>query len=274
MKIIFYFLLLAVLSSACLCVCVAEELEVEMFEIRSSDPESLKSIVEQLLTNEGKVTYDKRTNNLVVIDTRNNIEKITAVIEQVDPRPRQVRVTVVIADMSEKVATDIGINNASISFPGGIEAVVSLIEEREDASICSESSVVTMSNYPARLQVSSDIILGPELRIISGSMFMMIPSREPIGNILEVLPRVNNDNTIALYVQPTLSTLEKCQQIPFNRSLATQVLLNNEETIVIGGLDSQKNISSETSILGVHSASTSANDKREIVMFLTAEILE
>lgn len=272
MKLIAYFLLLAVLVNTG--TSTAEELEVEMFRIRSADPESLRSIVGQLLTKEGKVTYDSRTNNLIVVDTRRNLEKIAKVIKQIDIKPKQVKIEVVIADVSETFTKNIGLGDARVVIPCGAEAVVSLIESRKDASIRSKSFVTTLSNYPARLQVTSDIILGAELIIYSSKSFIVIPAREPVGTILEVLPRVNKDNTITLYIQPSLSTLEECTKIPFKRALATQVVVSNGETIVIGGLCSQKKISGRSSISGVSTSRTLTEGSGEIVIFLTAEILE
>ncbi len=272
MKLLIYFLLLVALVS--IDIYAAEGLEVEVFQVISADPESLQSIVRQLLTENGKVSYDARTNSIIVIDTRKNINKIAAVIEKVDARPKQVRIEVIITDLAESFAQQIGLTGPRVRLPGGAEAIVGLIEKREDSSIRSKSSVTTLSNNPARFQVTSDVMLGAELIVYSGESFVVIPAREPIGNILEVLPRVNNNDTITLYIQPTLTTLEQCANIPFKRTLATQVVVNSGETIVLGGLDTRKTMRSQTSAAGTPDRGSSIEKSGKIVIFLTATILE
>lgn len=251
----------------------AEDVEVRMFQIRSADPDSLQSIVSNLLTNKGTVSYDARTNNLIVVDTPANLEKIADVIQKVDKKLKQVRIDVVIADVSEEFIEDIGLRFTRFIIPGGAEAVINLIESRKDASIRSRSFVITLNNYPARLQIAKDIILGPERIVYPDGIFVYIPQTEPVGNILQVMPQVSEDNTITLYIQPTLSTLEECEQVPFERAIATQVVIANGEGIVIGGLDTKENASNRSSLLGVPASSSLNKKAGKIVMFVTAEII-
>lgn len=251
----------------------AEDTEVRMFQIRSADPDSLQSIVSSLLTDQGTVSYDARTNNLIVVDTPTNLEKIADVIQKIDKKLTQVRIDVVIADVSEEFIKDIGLKFTRFIIPDGAKAVVSLIESRPDASIRSRSFVTTLDNHPARLEIAKDIILGFERIIYPDGISVYVPQTEPVGNILQVLPQVGEDNTITLYIQPTLSTLTECEQIPFNRTIATQVVVADGEGIVIGGLDVKGNASSRSSLLGVPASSSKSKEARKIVMFVTAEIV-
>lgn len=262
MLILIILLILSSVISAS--VCLAEDLEIEMSQVRYADPESLQSIVRGLLSHEGKVSYDQRTNNLIVIDKQENIKKIKEVIEKIDRRPMQVRIEFIIADISETFAKDIGIGGAHLVVPAGSGAFVSLIESRDDASIHSKSFVTTLSNTPARLQVTKDIFFGAEIIIYTGWDIIAIPAVRPVGSILEVLPIVNEDNTITLYISPSLSTIDKHSGMPFNRALATQIVVNNKETIAIGGLETAEKVSGQ----GAQIAGT-----RKIVMFVSAEIL-
>jgi len=242
----------------------------------SADPSTLESIAGHMLSKKGKAVYDSHTNSLIVIDTPANLDKIAEVIEEVDVVPKMVNVEVLIVEASREFIKDIGLRGARVVLPGGrFQTILSLLNSRKDAHISSKSMVKTMSNRPARLQVTRDAVIAVARYIYfpSGATFD-IPVMEAIGDTLDVLPLVNADNTITLDIRPSMSTLDDSHS-PYERSVSTQVVVNNGDTLVLSGLDAQKKEQrSKSTFLGIPLSSTKTQESKNLVMFVTAEIVE
>lgn len=251
-------------------------LEMRKFPVRSFDPESLIAVVQKLNSSDGEVVYDKRTHSLIVLDTPQNLERIAEVIGQLQEDTKQVQIEVTVAEVSEAFLQDAGIRSTQVIIPRGqFVSVLSLIQDRGDAHIRSRSTVRTVSNHPASIQVTRDTLIPAEVVRYSDGTTVVVPERKPVGSILEVLPRVNDDSTITLSVQPSFSTLDDSSSVPLDRSLSTQVLVNDGDTVLIGGLDAvrQEQRQEKVSFLGIPIFSSKAEGARHTVIFLTAEIV-
>jgi len=251
-----------------------QERQTRRFQIKSADPSTLVSVIETLKSDEGKVVYDRNTNSLIVIDFPHNLDRIDEVIADLDQDIKQVRIEVLITEASESFLSDQGLKSAYVVIPSGeFSALVNLIEKRKDANIRSRSSVLTLSNRPARIQVTEDALIGYSQVIYPSGSSLVIPERKPVGSILEVLPRVNADRTITMYINPSLSTFEDSSAVPFERSVSTQVVVNDGDTVVLGGLDSgHTSVEHQSTVFGIRTSKTKKTGSRNTVMFLTAHI--
>ncbi|MFH1868748.1 MAG: secretin N-terminal domain-containing protein, partial [Candidatus Omnitrophota bacterium] len=201
---------------------IAEEYEVKTFQVKSADPETLISVAETVKGEGGKVVYDKRTNSLVVVDTPDNLKAISDIIEKVDIQQRQLQINTVIAEVTEGFLSDAGIKNASVGIPPDkFEAVLSMLKRREDSNIRSGSMVTVLSNQPAQIQLTSDFLVGEEAVVYDSGARIVSPVKDKVGSVLEVLARVNNDNTIVMHIEPSYSNLEDAANLAFRRSLST-----------------------------------------------------
>ncbi|MBU1061702.1 MAG: secretin and TonB N-terminal domain-containing protein [Candidatus Omnitrophica bacterium] len=87
-----------------------EELITEVFSLDYAAAANVKSSIEEMVSNRGKVKFDERTNLLIVTDIGTNIHKIRKVIDRLDMQTRQVMIETKIVETtlgnSEKFGID------------------------------------------------------------------------------------------------------------------------------------------------------------------------
>ena len=251
--------------------------QVKQFDIGFIDPEVVQSVVRGIQSEEGKVVYDPRTNTLIVIDTPQNLEYISKVIEELDRKVKMVKIDVTIVDASEKLVRDIGLGTGYLVLPEGSFGVVAdMIESGKEASVRTKSTVSTLSNHPAQIQVTQDVAWGHEHVIYyPHGHEEVFPLVEPVGSTLEVVPTVYSDNSIKLRIHPSLSTVDGSGALPVERSLSTEVIMNSGDTVALGGVESQgQTTSGQTTLFGIPLSRKKESNKSKVVMFLTAEVLD
>lgn len=252
---------------------LAQETQVRTFDVHSADPEFLVSVLEDIKSIQGKVFYDANTLQLVIIDTPESLDKIAEMLEKLDPETRMVNIAVTIVEASDEFLSDMGIRSGQIVIPGTrFQALLSAIENSSDSYVKSRTNVSTISNSPACIQLTEDFIIGYEQNIHQQSGSRTItPIRESIGQILEVLPKVRSDNSVLLSIQPSRSTIEG--NTPYKRSISTQVNIEDGDTLVLGGLNTEhSSVESDSSFFGLPLASRQTERGGRMVMFLTVDV--
>lgn len=232
-------------------------------------------VANSLLSSQGKLSFDRNSGSLIVIDCPENLARIAGVIKELDVREKQVEIKVLVAETSSAILKDIGLTAGQVIIPqGSFSAIVRSLKASKDTQIRNEMTVRTLSDRPAMLQVTKDEITGTEVAILGGDTVITSLITEPIGNFLEVLPRVNNDNTINLIVRPSVSNIDEHGH-PSERTILTQALVNNGDTVAIGGADVQKQETQRNSTLfGIPLSQRSVTKNRKVAMFLTAKIVD
>ena len=256
--------------------CQSQDLEMRMFTIQHSNAQSISNVAQSLKSAEGSVTYDPNTNNLIVVDYPQNLQRIAAVIGKIDQVAKQVEVQVIVADVTDTLVRDIGLYSGQVILPhGDFIAVLRLLDTDKSSNIRSQMTIKTLSNQPAQLMVSKDEIIGQEITHYKDGTEVRTLIRKPIGDFLEVVPSVNGDGTITVIVRPTVSTLER-RRTPYERSVLTQGIVNSGDTIAIGGMDchQQTTENRSVSILGLPLGSKTKTESKKVVMFLTATIVD
>jgi type IV pilus secretin PilQ/predicted competence protein len=106
------------------------------------------------------------------------------------------------------------------------------------------------------------------------------------GVTLQVTPQVNRDNYVTLKVKPTVSSIASAGPPPVvdSRSADTEVLIKDGETLVIGGLIREDEVSSvsKVPVLGdipligsiLFQSKSSTKVKRELMVFITPHIVK
>ncbi|MEW5758798.1 MAG: secretin N-terminal domain-containing protein [Candidatus Omnitrophota bacterium] len=247
--------------------------ELKIFKLKSSQAASLVSIVNDLKSKDGKVSFDTRTNSLIITDTSENLEKITKVIEQLDVPDKQVEIEVTVIEAKDIFLRDLGLCNGQVIVPSQeFRAILNLAKTSQNANLKSKSKIRTLSNHPARLQVTEDAVIGQEIFITSQAVITS-PQRKPVGSILEVLPVVNNDNTIDLLVSPSVSNIDGGIQ---ERTLFTQVNIQDGDSIILGGADllTQTTRSNKVPFLGLSIRKEDSQEIKKVIIFLTAKIIK
>ncbi len=89
---------------------VAEPLATRVFTLNFAKVEEIKDTLEKLLTPKGKLTYDKRTNTLVVTDTQSSFYALEETIKALDEITPQVLIEAKILETDLDVTNKLGIN--------------------------------------------------------------------------------------------------------------------------------------------------------------------
>ena len=170
------------------------------------------------------------------------------------------------------------------SFAGIINAVA----EDQNSDILSTHTVIAMDNEPASLVIGQEIPIttGESLGSSNNNPFRTT-SRQEVGIKLSITPQINEGNSVILEIKQEVSGIVgplsgTADLITNKRSIETTVLVDNNQMIVLGGLnedDLQESIS-RVPILGsipllgkFFSSSAESRVQRNLMVFLRPKIL-
>lgn len=168
-------------------------------------------------------------------------------------------------------------------------AILNLVSQDGDSNILSTPSIMTMDNE------ESSIIVGQEIPITTGETLSGSNSnpfrsvtRQEVGVKLQVRPQINEGNAVKMYIVQEVSSIfgpigdTSSDLITNKRNIKTTVLVNDGETIVLGGLiddDVQETIN-KVPVLGnipllgrVFTSTTTTRTKRNLMVFLRPTIV-
>jgi general secretion pathway protein D len=243
-----------------------------------SQPAPLIGRVAQL-SGEVRIVPDPRTNSLLVRATTEDFEIVHATVKQLDIRPLQVLIEVVIAEVRRDRGIGLGVgmdmprrriqnstnSEWSVSTPGvglgdlvltmlnlgGVDLTATLqaAATHGDVSILSRPVLLAANNAAAEILVGSQRPFVQVQRALPTDA----PTRDQVvqfkdvGTRLSVVPTVSQDGYVTLEVVQEVSaaTSEIAFDAPVisTRSIRTQLLVKDGHTAVIGGLgDRQRDV--------------------------------
>jgi len=287
------------------------------------------------------IQADESTNALVITAPPSMFRSLDAVIKQLDVRRAQVQVETIIAEVSENMSTELGVQwavDGSVSgqgpvgltnfttspgsnlgaigsaLTGGIApvldpgltlgiglfnsgtmnftALVRALKGDGTTNILSTPTLVTMDNEEA------EIVVGQTVPFITGSFsgasgastptnpFQTI-KRENVGITLKIKPQINEGDAVKLDIEQTVdslsaSTAGAADLITNTRSIKTTVIVNDGQTIVLGGLmdDDVKESTQKVPLLGdipllgwLFKYKSTTNEKKNLMVFLRPVII-
>ncbi|MFT7637938.1 MAG: type IV pilus assembly protein PilQ [Candidatus Omnitrophota bacterium] len=192
------------------------------------------------------------------------------------------------ATTGAKAAVTLG----TLSF-ANFQAVLRMILTDSETEIIANPRVLTMNNEAAVIQLSTDTSIAKVTEQASSEGVSLTSTdtaeRSETGIILKMTPQINLDDSVALYLEPSISTVSASTFFstdfldPTTRSIRTTVQVMNHETIVIGGLiDSSSSTSvkkvplfGDIPLVGKLFQYTSESSiDRELLIFITPHIIE
>jgi general secretion pathway protein D len=230
----------------------------------------------------GSVTIvpDELTNSLLVRASQADFDVMKEAVEQLDIRPLQVLIEVLIIEARHDrsfslgadwfvppQSVDKGNGTGEASLLGGglgdlvikllnlgraeVDATIRAAATRGDVKIVSQPVLLASNNQEARFLVGSQ---RPFVQV-SRSLPTDAPSRDQViqyrdvGTKLTVRPTINQDGYVSLFIQQEINqaTSEVAFDAPVisTREAVTRVLVKDGQTIVLGGLrDQQRDVSS------------------------------
>jgi len=251
-------------------------MKMKIFKVQHAEARSLLDVIDHFKSENGKATYYSETNSLIVVDYPANLSRMEELVNELDVAQKMVEIKVVIAEVSSGLAKDIGLASSGTTFsPGEFGRITSLLRTGTDSNIRTEMSVKTLNNEPARFMVAAEEIFGETSVIYPGGQVITHLERKPVGNILEVVPTVNNNGTITLTLQPSVGKVADDGTIS-EKSIYTQVIVQDGDTTAIGSHSSmQSEVRRESlPVFGTPSYTTATRESGNTVMFVTARVVE
>jgi len=259
---------------------LSDELRRNMVPPAGAQPPSNQPTVRQSsLSGSVTIVSDELTNSLLVRASQRDYDVIKEAVDQLDIRPLQVLIEVLIVearqDRSFSLGADLFVPQQSIDkgdgsaggkISGGglgdlviqlmslgranIDATLRAAASRGDVEIVSRPVLLASNNQEARFLVGSQ---RPFVQV-SRSLPTDTPTRDQViqyrdvGTKLTVRPTINQDGYVSLLIQQEIN--QATSEVQFDapiistREAVTRVLVKNGQTIVIGGLrDQQKDVS-------------------------------
>ena len=234
------------------------------------------------LTGPVTIIPDELTNALLIRASEADNQVIQQAVEQLDVRPLQVLIQVLIVEVRRDRAFNLGVDVTAENLPvkgditldgfltgGGlgnlvlqvmnlgpydVDAVIRAAISRGDARIISRPVVVASNNREARILVGAQ---RPFVQV-SRSLPTETPTRDQVvqyrdvGTKLTVIPTINQDGYVALFIrqEANSATAETQFDAPViaTREAETQVLVKDGQTVVLGGLRERQQEVTKTGI--------------------------
>jgi len=256
-------------------VLLIKENDSAFFPLEHVAAEDLQGVVPTLMGEEGRVGLDPTTNVIAVEGSRSAIEKVRKMVSQVDKTPGQVLIEAVLVEINEDAGSQLGIRwepsaffrgavrQTRLPFTGGyvkeeddadafVFGLVSFqdffvqlqfMERDGTARIIATPRIAVIEGKEATIKITSNIVVATELTRETEQLDLITeePVYSEVGVTLKTTPQVHPDGQITLKVEPSVSTAARARFFAeavdtFHRSASTTVMVQDGETIAIGGL--------------------------------------
>ena len=295
-----------------------EPLVTEYIPVNYSDARSeiLPHIKPVLTGGRGKISVDQRNNQLIVTDTTGKLERIKEIVRRIDTVTPQVIIEAKVVEVTDEFSMEVGITwdasygpfsvngnsmtlDAVMNFPsestssvgmqfakvGGtpfvLNATLNALEVEKKGRIITSPKIVTLDNKKARIKQGVE---WPYLeRDSSGNATVKFKN---IDLLLEVTPTVTPDDRISMKIFLTKNDIGVITLgVPsLNTNEAqTELLVNDGDTIVIGGIIKRTRQNSITGwpglkdvpLLGwLFKTESDADSANELLIFITPRIVQ
>jgi general secretion pathway protein D len=233
-------------------------------------PDAQTPVRPAMLSGQVVIVPDELTNALLVRASEQDFTVMKEAVEQLDVRPLQVLIEVLIVearkDRNFSLGADISVPPQSLGGDGTVEgntvggglgdlvikfmklgkgdvnAIIRMAQSRGDVRIVSRPVLLASNNVEARFLVGSQrpFVQISRTQPTDGATRDQVVQYKDVGTKLIVRPTINHDGYVSLLVQQEISTATDETQfdapIISTREAVTQVLVRDGQTIVIGGL--------------------------------------
>jgi general secretion pathway protein D len=224
------------------------------------------------LSGEITIIPDPRANSLLIRASPADFDLINTAVEEIDVRPLQVMIEVLIAEVRKDRQLNFGVGvdvppskvrgtqnmtiEGSTAGPGlgdfvlkvmgigGVEAAATLqaAASRGDATIVSRPVLLAANNEEAEINVGSQRPFVQVARVLptDNTARDRVVQYKDVGTKLRVVPTISADGYVMLQVSQEINaaTAEQAFNAPVisTRSVQTKLLIRDGQTIVLGGL--------------------------------------
>jgi type IV pilus assembly protein PilQ len=297
-----------------------EPLETQYIKINYANAQ--KDILPQLqkisTDGRGSVTVDERSNQIIMTDTASKIAQAKALVKQLDNVTPQVIIEARIVEVTDSFSNDLGISwtgsqtnvqkdflggnidwNVAMNFPAAsssgiginferiagtpllLDAKLTAIQSKGEAKIISAPKIVTLDNKKAKIKQGVEV--GYLERDDAGGSSVKFKN---VDLLLEVTPHVTPDQRVSMNIHITKNDVgDIINGVPSLNSneAETELLVNNGDTIVIGGILKRTKETGTTEFPGLSSIpvlswlfkeKSNSEKTGELLIFITPQIVQ
>ncbi|MBX5268667.1 type II secretion system secretin GspD [Rhizobium sp. NLR17b] len=221
------------------------------------------------------IVADVENNALLISTTAREYEHVQQLLRQLDVVPTQVLLEAVIAEVTLNNElkfglrwffengnfgigfSDLASGGTRMAFPGfgwsyatnDIRVTLNALSSITDVNVVSAPTLMALNNQKATLQVGDQVpIVTQQAASVNGdSPVINSIQLKDTGIILSVIPRVNSSGRVMLDIEQEVSDVVKTTSSGIDsptiqqRKVSTRVVVNDNESLALGGLIQQKN---------------------------------
>ena len=150
------------------------------------------------------------------------------------------------SDSISLVKEAIGLDIPDITSGLALGASLNLLKQNGALDIVSEPSILAINNKESSIYVGETISIKTSSSVTDGGTTRENFQREDVGLTLKVKPRISNETKVTLEINTILEGVKTTKTISGNadtskKEVKTTAILNNGESVIIGGLIENKN---------------------------------
>ncbi|MFC3033089.1 secretin N-terminal domain-containing protein [Pseudoalteromonas fenneropenaei] len=260
-----------------------------------------------------KLVVDERANALIFYSSGKYYQDLQPILRQLDIMPKQVMMEVVIAEVkltgsfakgvqfalssglssdrkeSFKFNSKDGFSYSIVGLPG--EVSLNLAQKDGQVNVLSRPTLLVRDGVAANISVGDDIptIGSTTADPINSARETTTIQYRKTGVELNVTPTINAQGTVIMSIEQKISSVNKELSVGsdspaiFERSISTEVVAGNGQTVLLGGLISHNQSVGASSIPLMGSLplfghlfrnDESSSDKTELVVLVTPKIIQ
>lgn len=266
------------------------------------------------------IVADEDTNTLIVRTTGKDYRHLLETIKMLDQVPLQVLINVVIAQVTLSDDKEFGVDwtyatdeaAATLLARSGVDLGTSIIsssgltatrvtdnfygkvvasDKAQDIHILSRPSLLITNNQEGKINVGKEVPVqtGETVNTDSTTVTNQVSYRKT-GIEMTMTPHINDDGIIHLEITQSLSSVEgstssqaaTLQPTFTNQEITTTAVMEDGETIILGGLIENSNSKSDNGIPllkdlpvagNLFKTTTDENERRELLLVITPKII-
>lgn len=242
----------------------------------------MQEVIENILTEHGKVICYGRTNSLIVTDIPANFARIEETIKEIDTPTPMVMIEAEILETAAELTDQLGIDwqptetaspsltlkssdpNANLlkstgKFPAAVltaanaQAKLDLLLTDTRTKYLAKPKVCVLNNEEAVIDITADMVVGvfttvdPETNATTTEI-----ERMDIGTKLTVTPYINPQGEVTLELEPEVSRAADSSlgsyKDKLQRKVTTKVLVKDGHTVIIAGLLSHSDVGTKKKV--------------------------
>jgi type IV pilus assembly protein PilQ len=289
-------------------------LQTKIVKVSNSVAPDMVETVKSLMTERGKATADSRSNSLVIQEVPDNMQTVVDYITELDSPASQIKISAQLLEIFTDDLEELGVNwtatgswtsnsgrtitqtgevladrnsdlvgRYTVGVPGHdwrVDAFVEAIITSGKGKIIAHPEITTVENKVARIQMGQKV---PVKQFDEAGNVVI--KFEEVGTILVVTPHITAENQILLHLKPERSNFrfDPAGVIINTNNAETNVIVNNGQTAVIGGLTTQDEVETvvgvpilkDIPLLGhLFKYTNKSIENRDLVIFVTPSIVE